>query len=83
MVTPAPAVTWPDAASTGSSPVSRLADRITGSRPAGSGGGTEPPTRPVFPPCGMTGTRWAAQARITSATSLVDPGLTTQLAMPA
>ncbi len=91
MVTPTPAVTWPDPTSTGSRRVSRLADRITGGgggagAGAGAGpagGGTDPPTRPVLPPCGTIAAPCAAQARITSATSPAEPGLTTQLAMPA
>ena len=44
--------------------------------------GTPPPTRPVLPPCGTTGTPAAAQARTTAATSAVVRGRTAARASP-
>ena len=42
---------------------------MTGSRPStGTPDGTDPPTRPVLPPWGITGTPASAQALITAAT---------------
>src|SRR5260221_481106 len=42
--------------------------------------GTEPPPRPVFPPCGTTATPSRAQSAITRATSAVLAGRTTHSA---
>jgi hypothetical protein len=44
--------------------------------------GTPPPTRPVLPPWGTTGTPSSAQTRMTSATSAVLPGSTTSGVLP-
>ena len=44
--------------------------------------GVWPPTSPVLPPCGTIGTRAAAQAFTTAATSAVEPGRTTASARP-
>ena len=55
------------------------------SRPAGgpaSARGTDPPTSPVLPPCGITAAPAAAQARSTATTSSVDAGRTTASASP-
>ena len=52
-MTPAPAVTSPATVSTGSRSRSRVSETTTWSRALG-GRGTEPPTSPVLPPCGMT-----------------------------
>ncbi len=82
IVTPAPAVTCAAMASTGSSRVSRVAESSTGPAPRPRGGGTEPPTSPVLPPCGTTAARCRAQHRITSATWAAEAGRTTQLAVP-
>ena len=85
MVTPAPAVTCPATASTGPSAVSRRVDSTTGAGPGErgpAGAGTDPPTRPVLPPCGISGTRRAAQQRSTAAASAAEPGRTTQAAVP-
>jgi hypothetical protein len=46
------------------------------------GSGTEPPTKPVLPPCGTIGVPFAAQALTTAATSAVEPGRTTANARP-
>src|SRR5215470_2275899 len=83
MLTPAPAVTWPAAMSTGPRWSSRERESMTGAqRPACCGGGTDPPTRLVLPPCGTTGTPRAAHARSAPATSPAERGRTTQLAAP-
>src|SRR5580704_6590385 len=47
-----------------------------------SSGGTPPPTRPVFPPCGTIGSLASAQIRTTAATSSVDAGRTTSRVAP-
>ena len=44
--------------------------------------GTEPPTRPVLPPCGTIGTRCSAHSATTRATSSVLLGRTTQMPLP-
>ena len=45
--------------------------------------GTDPPTRPVLPPCGTTATPPRAQSATTRATSSVLPGRTTHWAAAA
>ena len=67
---PAPATHVPPL-STGDNEVSRRVETTTPPN------GTAPPTRPVFPPCGTTGTPAAAHRRTTSATSGREPGRTT------
>src|SRR5690554_6007790 len=71
-VAPAPAVSWPTAASTSPTAFSRAVESTT--CPAS---GTAPPTRPVLPPCGTTGVSAAAHAATTAATSAVSAGRTT------
>src|SRR5580693_7238968 len=83
IVTPAPAVTWAASLSTGPSSRSRRVDSTTAARPRLAGGGTDPPTRPVLPPCGTTAAPCSAQARSTAATWAVDPGRTAHSASPA
>ena len=78
-MTPAPAVTWPAAASTGSSRVSRSSESTTWV-PLPSG--TPAPTRPVPPPRGTTAMRCAVAARSTALTSSVPAGRTTARARP-
>ena len=75
-VAPAPTVTCPESSSTSPSSVSRNSEMITGGWPP-LAAGTDPPTRPVLPPWGKTGTPAAAQARKTWEISSTEPGRTT------
>src|SRR5712691_7660733 len=74
-VTPAPTVTCPDDSSMPPIESRRRSDRRT-PPPAG----TEPPTSPVFPPCGTNGTEWVSHHDTTAATSAPSPGRTTAAA---
>ena len=56
--------------------------RRTTCGPSATSRGTEPPTSPVLPPCGMTAAPAAAQARTTAITSSVEAGRTTASASP-
>ena len=49
---------------------------------ASSGRGTEPPTRPVLPPCGTTAMPASEQIRMQAETSAVDAGRATSSAGP-
>ena len=58
----------------------RTVETITGATPEAAG--TDPPTNPVFPPCGNTGTPNDTHASTTAATSAVLAGRTTHTAGP-
>ena len=74
-VAPAPAVTWPARASTGSRRSSRR--RVSTIAPAASPHRHAAGTSPVLPPCGTRATPCSAHQATTAATSAVSAGRTT------
>ena len=61
--------------------LSRVSDTTTG-KGSDVASGTEPPDRPVLPPCGTTGTRCVWHQVTTLATSSALSGCTTASAWP-